>query len=93
MEKLNRIVIETGGKEYEFAGGGGQPGPDSVGTEEIIDGSVQMEDLNEGVVNRMTNTYNKGNETLTLGSLNVVAASTQPSTPSQPIVVEEEEEP
>lgn len=94
-EKINKIIIETGGKEYEFDGGGGgsQPGPNTVGTEQIIDGAVEMEDLHDDVVEKMTNTYNKGNETLTLGSLNVTQASTQPTAPSQPMEVEEEEEP
>ena len=32
---------------------GGQPGPDSVGTREIRDDSVQMEDLNRGVKDAM----------------------------------------
>ena len=32
---------------------GGKPGPDSVGTEEIIDGSVQMEDLGDDVKDEM----------------------------------------
>ena len=91
-EKINKIIIETGGKEYEFDGGG-QPGPNTVGTEQIIDGAVEMEDLHDDVVGKMTNTYNKGNETLTLGSLNVTQAATQPTTPTQPMVVEEEEEP
>jgi hypothetical protein len=34
-------------------GGGTQPAPDSVGTEEIIDGSVQMVDLNDDVKDTM----------------------------------------
>ena len=103
-EKINKIIIEIDGEEYEFdGGGGGHPGPhsvghdelkgDSVGTDNIIDGAVQMEDLHDDVKGKMTNTYNKGNETLTLGSLNVTQAATQPTTPTQPMVVEEEEEP
>lgn len=54
MEKLNRIIIEkVDGKTYEFSGGsgegGGQPAPDSVGSEEIKDGSVGKVDLDEEV--------------------------------------------
>lgn len=93
-QKINKIIIDIDGNEYEFdGGGGGQPGPNTVGTEELKDGAVEMEDLHDDVVGKMTNTYNKGNETLTLGSLNVTQAATQPTTPTQPMVVEEEEEP
>lgn len=52
MEELNHLVIEVCGKKYTFNGGGGsgsQPAPDSVGTEEIRDGSVGMVDLDEEV--------------------------------------------
>ena len=94
-QTINKLIISMGGVDYELdgGGGGGQPGPNTVGTEQIIDGAVEMEDLHDDVVGKMTNTYNKGNETLTLGSLNVTQAATQPTTPSQPMVVEEEEEP
>ena len=93
-QTFSKLIIEINGKDYELAGGGSGPlGPDTVGTEQIIDGAVEMEDLHEDVVDKMTNTYNKGNETLTLGSLNVTQAATQPTTPTQPMVVEEEEEP
>ena len=37
-------------KDHE---GGSQPGPDSVGTEEIRDGAVEMEDLNQTVKDTM----------------------------------------
>jgi hypothetical protein len=37
-------------KEHE---GGEQPGPDSVGTEEIKDDSIEMEDLNQTVKDTM----------------------------------------
>ncbi len=32
---------------------GGQPGPDSVGTKEIQDDSIEMEDLNQKVKDKM----------------------------------------
>lgn len=49
-EKINRIIIEVGGKDYAFdGGGGGSPGPNSVGSEEIKDGSVTKTDLDQEV--------------------------------------------
>ena len=46
---------------------GGQPGPDSVGTDEIIDGSVQEQDLNDSVKDRMTVTHDSATGGLRLG--------------------------
>lgn len=89
---ISQLIIEMGGNEYVFAGGGGQPGPDTVGTEQIIDDSVMMEDLNDSVKEKITNTYDSSNRRLTLGNV-VHEASTAPTVPTQPIVVEEEEEP
>lgn len=49
-EKINRIIIEVGGKDYELdGGGGGSPGPNSVGSEEIKDDSVTKKDLDQEV--------------------------------------------
>ena len=50
----------------QSGGGGGscQPGPNTVGTEEIIDGSVKLEDLNQEVVDRMTEVYDENTGTL-----------------------------
>jgi hypothetical protein len=55
-EAINKIIIETGGKEYEFDGGGGgsiTPGVpiphDTVDSESIIDGSIQKDDLSQEV--------------------------------------------
>ena len=54
METIDKMIIQVGDKEYEFAGGGGsQPLPDSVGTEEIKDDSIEMEDLNQSVKDAM----------------------------------------
>lgn len=47
-------VLDT---KPQSGGGGMQPGPNTVGTEEIIDGSVKLEDLNGEVINRMTEVY------------------------------------
>ena len=49
-EKINRIIIEVGGNDYELdGGGGGSPGPNSVGSEEIKDDSVTKKDLDQEV--------------------------------------------
>ena len=99
MKEIKKIIIQDGDKEYEIVAEGGSITPgvpipaDTVDSAAIIDGSVRDEDLSEDVKNRMTNTYDQSNEKLTLGSLNVVGASTAPTTPSEPITVEEEEEP
>ena len=64
-ETINKIIFDINGEEYEFAGGGGgQPDPDTVGTDEIIDGSVQEEDLSDDVKDKMTQTYSSENRTL-----------------------------
>lgn len=76
-EQINKIIIETGGKEYEFSGGGVGPSSvghdelknDSVDTNNIVDGSVQMDDLNDGVKKNMTHSYDAENEGIRLGGL------------------------
>lgn len=45
---------------------GGQPGPDSVGTEEIKDDSIEMEDLNQSVKDTMLT----GNDRVTKDDIN-----------------------
>jgi len=54
-EKINKLIIEVGDKEYELDGGGGgsQPGPDTVGSQEIKDESVEMVDLGKSVKDSM----------------------------------------
>lgn len=65
---INKIVIEYGGDEYVFeGGGGGQPGPDTVGTEQIIDGAVEEQDLHNDVKERMTITHDSSTGGLRLG--------------------------
>ena len=67
-EKINKIIIETGGKEYEFdGGGGGQPGPNTVGTEQIINGAVEEQDLHDDVKDRMTVTHDSSTSGIRLG--------------------------
>lgn len=43
---------------------GGQLGPDTVGTEQIIDNSVIMDDLNDSVKDKIRKTYVEENESL-----------------------------
>ena len=45
-------------------GEGGELGPDTVGTREIIDNSVQMEDLNDSVKDKIQKDYYEGDESL-----------------------------
>ena len=45
-------------------GGGGQLGPDTVGTEQIIDNSVLMDDLNDSVRDKIQKTYYQDDESL-----------------------------
>ena len=66
-EKISKIIIETGGKEYEFSGGGGVPAPDSVGTEQIKDGAVEEQDLHDDVKGRMTVTHDVSTGGIRLG--------------------------
>lgn len=63
---LNKIIIDMGGNEYVFEGGGGgsQPAPNSVGTEELKDGAVEMQDLHDDVKGKLQKTYDKDDETL-----------------------------
>lgn len=55
MEKLNRIILDNAdGKQYVIdcsgSGSGSQtPGPDSVGSEEVKDGSLGEQDMDDNV--------------------------------------------
>ena len=46
---------------------GGTPGPDTVGTEQIVDGAVEEQDLNDSVKDRMTITHDSTTGGLRLG--------------------------
>jgi hypothetical protein len=52
-------------KEHE--GGGEQPGPNSVGSDQIVDDSIMEEDLNDSVKDRMTITHDASTGGLRLG--------------------------
>ena len=68
---INKIIIEANGDEYVFEGGGGgglTPGvpipADTVDTNAIIDGAVEMQDLNDEVKAKIQKTYDEDDETL-----------------------------
>ena len=65
------------------------PAPDSVGTEQIIDNSVEMDDLNDSVKEKIQKTYVEADETLHM-DYDIAGAQ---AIAQDPIVVEEEEEP
>lgn len=48
--EIMRIPTESSGGG---GGGGSQPGPNTVGSEQIMDGAVEMEDLNQEVIDTM----------------------------------------
>lgn len=51
--------------DHHAKGGGGmQPGPNTVGTEEIIDNSVEMVDLNDSVKAKIQKTYDEDDEAM-----------------------------
>ena len=45
---------------------GGQPGPNTVGTEQLIDGAVEMQDLHEDVKGKIQKTYDISDESLSM---------------------------
>lgn len=67
----------------------GQLGPDTVGTEQIIDNSVIMDDLNDTVKEKIQKTYYENDEELHMGFDIASALGSHQS----PIIIEEEEEP
>ena len=67
----------------------GQLAPNTVGTEQIIDNSVIMDDLNDSVKEKIQKTYVEADETLHM-DYDIAGAQ---AIAQDPIVVEEEEEP
>lgn len=45
MTEIKTLILNILGEEFKIKAGGGQLDPDSVGTEEIKNGSVQVEDM------------------------------------------------
>lgn len=54
VETISKITIDLLGNKYEFEGGGGIPTPNSVGTEQIKDESVEMQDLSKDVKEQLS---------------------------------------
>ena len=76
METIKKIIIEAGGKEYQLAAGEGgtiTPGVpiphDTVDSQSIFDGAVEMEDLNEDVKDKFVHSYDAENEGIRLGGI------------------------
>ena len=68
VKPISKIILTIDGVDYEVAGGGSGPlGPDTVGTEQIIDGAVEEQDLNNTVKDRMTITHDASTGGLRLG--------------------------
>ena len=57
MNELKKIIVaDVDGKEHEFSGGGGDsssPGPNTVGSEEIKDESVEKQDLHKDIQDKL----------------------------------------
>lgn len=55
MEKLNNLVVDVCGKEYEFSGGGGSITPgvpipeNTVNSGSVMDSSLQRDDMDDDV--------------------------------------------
>ena len=47
-------------------GGGGEPGPNTVGTDAIIDNSIMMNDLNDSVKSKIHKIYDEEDESLSM---------------------------
>ncbi len=60
-------VLKYNGSTWENADDAGAvPGPDTVGTEQIIDNSVEMEDLHDDVKGKIQKTYDISDESLSM---------------------------
>lgn len=56
MEKRKLIIEDCDGTQYEVAGSGGggsQPAPNSVGSQEIVDESIKKEDLEKDIQDKL----------------------------------------
>ena len=63
----NGQILKYNGSSWENENDdSGTPGPDSVGTEQIIDGAVEMEDLHDDVKGKIQKTYDTSDESLSM---------------------------
>lgn len=57
MNELNKIIVaDVDGKEHEFKGGSGEgsrPGPNTVGSAEIEDESIEKQDLHKDIQDKL----------------------------------------
>lgn len=91
------VKIHVAGQVIDLEGGGGcVPGPDTVGTEQIKNGAVIEDDLHDDVksgLHELENPENYADHGDVDNIFGENQASTAPTVPTQPITVEEEEEP
>ena len=46
---ITSLTIDMDGVDYVMDGSGGTPGPNTVGTEQLIDGGVEIQDLDPDI--------------------------------------------
>ena len=46
---ITSLTIDMDGVDYVMDGSGGVPGPNTVGTEQLIDGGVEIQDLDPDI--------------------------------------------
>jgi hypothetical protein len=74
----------------DVSGGGEQPGPDSVGTDQIIDNSILMDDLNSSVRDKIQKTYYQNDESLHMDYEEANANNSGSGEFNDPVTIEEE---
>ena len=60
-KEIQRIVIQNGSQEWEFAAGGGKPAENSVGSAEIEDKGIMEQDLHDDVAAGLHELDNEAN--------------------------------
>jgi hypothetical protein len=70
---ITSLTINIDGVDYVMEGGGLKPGvpipADTVDSDAIVNGAVEMEDLNDDVKKNMTHSYDSEDEGIVLGGL------------------------
>lgn len=59
-------ILKYNGSTWENGNDEGTPGPDTVGTEQLIDGAVEMQDLHDDVKGKIQKTYDISEESLSM---------------------------